>query len=145
MVNDEKTHLVVMCKRNKAPLRDDIEINTGSGIVKPFESERLLGVGIHQSLKWKDHILEGKCSLLCTSTGRLNAIRMAAHYESFKTRLSVANACFMYSLAYMMIVWGGAENYIIRSIQVLQNKAARTVTKKSWFTPTKVLLKQCNC
>ena len=39
---------------------------------------------------------------------------------------------------------GGSEKYLIRAIQVMQNKAARIVTKLSWFTPTHLLLKQCN-
>ena len=34
--------------------------------------------------------------------------------------------------------------YIIRAVQVIQNKAARSVTKLSWYTPTRVLLLQCN-
>ena len=29
-------------------------------------------------------------------------------------------------------------------LQVLQNKAARAVTGKSWYTPTRQLLKECN-
>ena len=56
----------------------------------------------------------------------------------------VANACFMSIITYMVLVWGGTENYILRAVQVMQNKAARCVTKLSWFTPTRTLLRQCN-
>ena len=44
----------------------------------------------------------------------------------------------------MIIVWGGTEKYLIQALQVIQNKAARCVTKLSWFTPTRILLRQCN-
>ena len=44
----------------------------------------------------------------------------------------------------MVAVWGGTEEYIIKSVQVMQNKAARSVTKLSWYTPTRILLHQCN-
>ena len=54
---------------------------------------------------------------------------------SFKTRLMVANATIMSIFTYMMPVWGGTEDYMIQAAQVLQNKAARTVTKLSWFNP----------
>ena len=33
---------------------------------------------------------------------------------------------------------------MLRAVQVMQNKAARAVTKLSWFTPTRTLLLQCN-
>ena len=56
----------------------------------------------------------------------------------------VANLCFMYIIAYMISVWGGTEAYVIRAVQVMQNKVARSITKLSWFTPTHRLLIQCN-
>ena len=56
----------------------------------------------------------------------------------------VGNACFMSIIVYMIAVWGGTENYIIKAVQVMQNKAARSVTKKTWYTPTHTLLQQCN-
>ena len=56
----------------------------------------------------------------------------------------VANSCFISVLSYMISVWGGTESYLIRAVQVMQNKAARCITKKSWFTPTRSLLLQCN-
>jgi hypothetical protein len=34
--------------------------------------------------------------------------------------------------------------WLIEAIQIMQNKAARCVTKQSWFTSTKRLLLQCN-
>ena len=34
--------------------------------------------------------------------------------------------------------------YLIESLQTLQNKAARAVTKLDWTTPTSELLKQCS-
>ena len=38
---------------------------------------------------------------------------------------------------------GGTEGHVLKSLQVLQNKAARIVTGCGWFTPRKKLLKQC--
>ena len=47
-------------------------------------------------------------------------------------------------LAYLIPVWGGYEGYLVKALQVLQNRAARQVTKLSWFTPSRRLLSQCN-
>jgi hypothetical protein len=39
-------------------------------------------------------------------------------------------------------LYGTAADYLINSLQVLQNKAARIITKLGWGTRTSVLLKQ---
>ena len=56
----------------------------------------------------------------------------------------VGNACFMSVIVYMIAVWGGTESYIIKAVQLMQNRAARCITKLGWFTPVEILLKQCN-
>ena len=49
----------------------------------------------------------------------------------------------MSKLIYLMPLWGGCEDYLVRALQVVQNKAARAITKLNIFTPTRVLLKTC--
>ena len=105
-------------------------------VVNPVDTGKLLGLNVHQSMKWKDHIISNKKSMIKILTSRLNALRRISVNASFKTRLMVANSCFMSIITYMISVWGGTEKYIVRAVQVMQNKAARCVTKQSWFTPT---------
>ena len=50
---------------------------------------------------------------------------------------------FMSKLIYLMPVWAGCEDYLTKALKVIQNKVARSVTKKDIFTPTKVLMKEC--
>ena len=38
---------------------------------------------------------------------------------------------------------GGAEKYLIKGVQTMQNKAARYVVNQSWYSPNRLLLKQC--
>ena len=144
VINNEKTHLLVIATRKQALLREQVTVDTGSFTIKPTESEKLLGLYIHQSLKWKEHLVAGKGSLMNSLVNRLNALKRVSANASFRTRLLVANACFMSVLTYMIVIWGGAEGYVIKMIQVIQNKAARMVTKRSWYTPTRTLLTQCN-
>ena len=144
VINDDKTHLLVMGTKKQARFRKQVRIDTGTVVVAPIETEKLLGINIHQSLKWKEHVISGKKSMINTLTTRLNALKRIFRNASFKTRLMVANACFMSIITYMVVVWGGTENYVLRAVQVMQNKAARCVTKLSWFTTTRILLNQCN-
>ena len=130
--------------RKHVDLKQHIIVNTGTAIIKPSESVKLLGLTIHESAKWKEHLISGENSLVRCLTQRLYALKKVSVNASFKTRLMTANACFMSVLSYMITVWGGTEKYLVKAIQVVQNNAARCITKQSWFTSTRILLKQCN-
>ena len=67
----------------------------------PVESEKLLGINLHQSLKWGEHIIANKKSMIKTLNGRLNALRRISYKASFKTRLMVGNACFLSIISYI--------------------------------------------
>ena len=144
VINDDKTHLLVMGTAKYNTKRELVSVDTGTIVVKNTETEKLLGMNIHQSLKWKEHVLGNERSMIKMLTTRLSALKKIAKNASFKTRLMVANSCFMSVITYMISVWGGTESYIIKAVQIMQNKAARCVTKKCWFTPTRTLLLHCN-
>ena len=55
----------------------------------------------------------------------------------------LANGLFMSKLVYLMPLWGGCDKFLIKALQIVQNKAARSVTKLGIFTPIRTLLKQC--
>ena len=61
----------------------------------------------------------------------------------FKTRKMLADGLFMSKLVYLIPLWGGCEKFLIRALQIIQNKAARSVTKLGIFTPVQTLLRQC--
>ena len=138
------THLLVIATRKQSAQSSEVSIITGNVIVKPLPTEHFLGMNIHQSLKWKEHIISNGKSMLKMLRTRLNALIKISENANFMTRLMVANACFLSIITYMIAVWGGTEGYVLRAVQVMQNKAARAVTKLSWFTPTRTLLLQCN-
>ena len=49
----------------------------------------------------------------------------------------------MSKMIFQISLWGGAEDYLLKSLQLVQNKAARSVTKRGRFTPVAELLKEC--
>ena len=144
VINDDKTHLIVMGTRKNKEKRGMVQFTAGNSTITPTPSEKLLGLNINENMKFHDHILTNEKSLLRNLTSRMNAVSRVSKYSSFKTRLMIANAVFNSVPIYMISVWGGSEKFVIRALQVMQNKVARCVTRLGWFTPTKQLLLQCN-
>ena len=68
---------------------------------------------------------------------------MLSTRASMETKLRVANGIFMSKLCYLMQLWGGTDEQQMKSLQVLQNKAAKIFTGCGWFTPRKKLLQLC--
>ena len=55
----------------------------------------------------------------------------------------IADGIFINKLVYLIPLWGGCAKGLMKSLQTLQNKAARAVSRMNWFTPTADLLRQC--
>ena len=144
VINGDKTHLVVMGSNKMTRTRQAVSMRAGGFTIFPSETEKLLGCSINQNLKWKTHIQTGEKSLIKNLTTKLNALQKVSTYATFKSRLAAANGIFMSTLTYLLPVWGGCEGYLLKSLQVLQNRAARQVTRLTWYTPVRRLLKQCN-
>ena len=94
-------------------------------------------------MRWREHILDSKDSLLKCMIKRVGAMGKVRKSASFKTRKMIANGIFLSKLIYLMPVWITAEDYLINALQVCQNKVARIVAKVDRLTPTAVVLKQC--
>ena len=143
-LNSSKTHLLVLRTR-EAHSRDvtsGIMLFTGSETIEPSAQGKLLGVCISQDLTWDQHIRLNDNSAMKILTSRINALSRISKFSCFKKRKMIAEGIFISSLIYMIQLWGGANNALISSLQVLQNKAARCVTKLELRTPVKTLLQQ---
>ena len=70
-------------------------------------------------------------------------MKMISSIASFKTRLMIANGIFCSKLIFQICLWGGSEEYLLNALQIVQNKAARFVTRRSKYTPIVELLNQC--
>ena len=53
-------------------------------------------------------------------TSRTNGLKKIARNATFNTRLMVANGVFMSKVMYLMTVWGGAQQYLLKGLQVQQ-------------------------
>ena len=144
VINADKTHLLVMGTKSTAARRAEVSFQADQHTVTPTSTEKLLGANIFQDLKWKEHLLGSRQSLVNQLTSRINGLLKVSARSPVTTRLMVANGIFMSKLCYLIQLWGGVEKYLLKALQVLQNRAARAVTRKSWFTSTRVLLRECN-
>ena len=121
----------------------NLQLDTGNELISPSPCEKLLGAYVSQDLKWDQHIKLHSGSAVNVLTSRLYALCKISQFASFKTRKMVANGIFNSSLIYMIQLWGGSSHSLINCLQIIQNKAARYVTKKGIRTPVKILLKEC--
>ena len=138
VLNSDKTHLMIMAsaKNHKTHGNYGITLDTGSEIIEPRDSEKLLGGFISSDLTL-DNIRDNDKSLFRILTSRINALSKISKFSDFKTRKMIANGIFISKLIYLIQLWGGCQQFLLSFLQKLQNRAARLVTKKNVFTPVK--------
>ena len=88
--------------------------------------------------------MDSEQSTIRQLTSRINGLCMISSRADFNTKLMVANGIVMSKVCYLIQLWGGCEGYLLHSLQVLVNRAARSVTGLSCFTSTRRLLDSCN-
>ena len=127
VINPEKTHLMVIGSDKTARSRQQVNMMAGEHCIKPSETEKLLGGHIHQSLKWNEHLANNKSSLLKQLNSRINGLKRASRNAKFSTKLMIANGAVQSKLVYLITLWGNAQQYLLKTLQVQQLTAARTV------------------
>ena len=149
-LNDEKTHLMVMTTSQARAMRQGtikdsslVTIRTPSKVIEPSKTEKLLGCWLHQDMKFSEHLVYHKESLLYSMNQRIGALKLIGRVADFKTRKMIADGIFMSKLINLIELWGGSSQYLLKALQKAQNRAARFVSKLDWNTPTGKLLKQC--
>ena len=102
-----------------------------------------MGTTIANNFLWNLHVRDGEKSLLKTLTMKNNALSRLSHVADFRTRKKVAEGLIMSTVTYAIQVYGGCSGYLLDTLQVQQNLAAKYTTRLPNMTPTKVLLAQC--
>ena len=144
VINADKTHLMVMAPRRMAGRRGEVNVRAGEYVIKPTESEKLLGINIHQSMTWNHHVRDGAGSVLKQITARINGLKKLTYKADFRTKLTLANGIIMSKLSYGIGMWGNCQGYLKKSLQVQQLTAARAVCGyRSYYWSKSKLLSQC--
>ena len=88
-------------------------------------------------------VKNSKSSIICQLAGRLNGLKKLKQAD-FKSKLTVATAVIQSKIQYLLPLYGGAPDYLIRAVQVQQLKAARFVCGySSFYWSTEKLLQTC--
>ena len=149
-LNDDKTNLMVMTTSQartvrRGTIKDSnlVVVRTPTGVIEPSISQKLLGCWLHQDMKFSEHLVDHRESLLHSLNQRIGALKLIGRVANFKTRKIIADGIFMSKLINLIELWGGSSKFLMEALQRAQNRAARFVTKLDWMTPSGMLLKQC--
>ena len=130
-LNADKTHLMITGTSQRLNLIDKSELGISMGghyIVESEEKyETLLGVRFMPNLKWGEHVAGLKMKLKTRLSGLLS-VRNVVSTEWLK---KLADGIFLSVLSYCIPLWGACDLKDLRSLQILQNTAARHVLKVS--------------
>ena len=126
--NDSKTHTMLLTTsqlRRSQNLSLTVEI--GSVRQKNSQVERLLGLQLHDNLKFREYLQDNEKSLIKSLNKRLNALKQIRRVTSFPQRLAIANGIFNSKVIFLISVCGGTEDYLLNSLQIVVNKAMRVI------------------
>jgi hypothetical protein len=127
-VNDSKTHTMLL---TTAQLRKSqnlsLTVEIGSVQQETSHVERLLGLQVHENMKFREYLQDNEKSLIKSLNKRLNTLKQIKRVASFSQRLAIANGIFNSKVVFLMSVWGGTEQYLLNSLQIVVNKAMRVV------------------
>ena len=99
-----------------------MQITTPTEVINQSQVEKLLGVWLHQDIKWAEYILENKESLVRALSTRVGALKKVSKFASFRNRKMIGDGIFMSKLVYMIPLWGGCAKYLLQALQSLQSK-----------------------
>ena len=129
-VNDGKTHTMLLTtSQNRRLNNPSLTVTIGEVQQKSSSVERLLGLQLHENLKFREYIQDNDKSLLKSLNKRLNALKQIKRVTNFSQRLAIANGIFNSKVVFLISVWGGTEQYLLDSIQLLINKTMRVICK----------------
>ena len=145
VLNSEKTHILVMATQSQHRRHDnfDIALDTGNEVIEPIEDERLLGCHISNDFKFNKHIRDHENSMSNILSRKINALRIISATAPFKIRKMIAEGIIISNILYIITVYGGCSEYLLTLLQVIQNNAARCVTRLKGRTKVSELLLQC--
>ena len=126
-LNADKTHLLTVGTGQRlAGLADSVQVTMDGVQLEESEEkcELLLGCEIESNLKWSAQI--GK--VLGKLRSRLVGLTSIKYIVPFHIRNTITIGIFNSVLVYCLPLYGGCNLEDIRSIQVLQNRAAQVVT-----------------
>ena len=122
-MNKTKTQLVILAKDTQ--LKHQLQINTPTKIIKHTTTFKYLGITINDDMKWNQHIIKSKESLVKQMHTRLNSIKMLKKHLDINTLKKIGTGLIYSKMLYAIEVWGAAPKYLIKQVHNTLMKTAR--------------------
>ena len=134
-INMDKTKIVecmIMLKRGRTP-GDPPELSVMNSrrqqeIITDSNQCRILGMNIQNNATCNSHLETGKKPLLPSLRRNLGALRHLGKQIPSGSKNTLARGLILSRLSYLISIWGGASNNLLRKAQIVQNASARWVT-----------------
>ena len=148
-INMDKTHLMeimIKQKRGRTPGQPPelIVLNSSQQeeVVSDSKYCRILGINVQNNFTWNAHLETGAKALLPSLRKSLGALKVSGKQVPTGSRNTLARGLLLNRITYLISVWGGGTQNLIRKAQTLQNAASRWVTNGSRKTRISTLLEQ---
>ena len=113
----------------------DPKIELGESVIKRVNKSKTLGIVINEHLSWNDQI-QNVVAKVSKGIGMLRRIRQ------FVLKSRIYNAIVLSNFDYCSLVWDNCCENLTDKLQKLQNRAARTITGRTYDVSSDDVLKE---
>jgi hypothetical protein len=135
-LNISKTHHVLFSK-TKNVKSDTYVLKLDNTIINRVKCVKFLGLLIDENLNWHEHIDSCRSKI----SGGLYALNKIKHILSTYNMRTLYHSLIYPYLTYGTLLWGCSHSTYLRSLDILQKKAIRTVSKSNYNAHTEPLFK----
>ena len=138
-LNHKKTNYLLFYTKNKNVFTNEA-LKLGDDVIEKVTFVKYLGIYLDSQLNWKVHI-DSLCRKLISQCG---ALRKLSYHTPKWVLEKIYFAHFHSRLQYLISAWGSAAKTNLSKLQVLQNRALKSVYKLPYLFPTSDLYTQFN-
>lgn len=139
-MNMEKTTCMLLGKPSNLATEDSLKLFVNNCKLKPVTSQKVLGIYIHESLKWSQQINKVHSRLV----SKIALLRKLKSYLSKSDMLTFYHAYIAPVLDYASCVWGKCSLGQREMLTKLQKQAVRIILNKPTLTSSKQLFIELN-
>ena len=140
-LNKQKTEYMIIGSRKRiSNIITDLKIELGESVIKRDNKSKTLGIIIDEHLSW-NHQIQNVVTKVSKGIGMLRRIRQ---FVPKSTLLKIYNAIVLSHFDYCSLVWDNCCESLTDKLQKLQNRAARTITGRTYVVSSDDVLKELN-
>ena len=131
-INADKMNLVeVMIQQKRAKITGelpDLSVRNNDGQLETVSDRkycRILGMNLQNNMTLNNHLETGKKSLLPSLRKNLGALKSLDKQIPQGSRNTMARGLILSRLSYLIGIWSGATEHLMKKAQIVQNSAAR--------------------